>query len=165
MSSPIHQWSGINIRTANILCEARNQGLLGMVAVDWVVYNRSQRRGWPDTMRGVILQRLQFSWTRQADPNFQWVLGAVGSDNPVVKKENWDNFRNWVQVWDTWRQDGATQRNYGNPQIMVDPTQGADHYLNVPLVRKWRKGKLPRWANEKKITTVIGDHTFYQLRS
>ena len=107
------------------------------------------------------------------DPNFQWVLGAVGSDNPVVKKENWDSFRHWVQVWDTWRQDGTAPRTYEDVRAsahietreLLDPTRGADHYLNVPLVRKWRNGKLPRWANETKITTVIGDHTFYRLRS
>lgn len=164
MSSPIRQWSAVNLRTANILCEARNQGLLGMEAVDWVVYNRSHRRGWPDTMRGVILQRLQFSWTRQVDPNFQWVLGAVGSEDRLVHRENWQDFVHWVRVWDVWRTDGAAARDYsGEPHL--DPTHGADHYLNVPLVKKWRNGSLPRWANEEKITAVIGDHTFYKLRA
>jgi len=50
--------------TWNLMHEARGEGLEGMQAVHQVVLNRTKSRKYPSTICGVVLQKYQFSWTR-----------------------------------------------------------------------------------------------------
>jgi len=47
----------------NIYFEARNQSVIGQVAVAWVTMNRMEDSRYPDTICEVVWQRKQFSWT------------------------------------------------------------------------------------------------------
>lgn len=52
----------------NLHHEARGEGNRGMIAVANVVMNRVNHPNFPDTICGVIYQRLQFSWVHQVKP-------------------------------------------------------------------------------------------------
>jgi spore germination cell wall hydrolase CwlJ-like protein len=45
--------------------EARGDGMIGMLAVTNVVFNRLKTRGWPSSICKVVYQPGQFSWTSQ----------------------------------------------------------------------------------------------------
>lgn len=47
----------------NIYYEARNQSILGQHAVAHVTINRVKHERWPNSVCGVVYQKLQFSWT------------------------------------------------------------------------------------------------------
>ncbi len=49
--------------------EAGNQPFIGKVAVGMVILERVKDRRWPDTIRGVILQPMQFSCWNFHDPD------------------------------------------------------------------------------------------------
>lgn len=48
-------------------------------------------------------------------------------------------------------------------KLLPDPTKEATHYLNEELTRKIRRGSLPGWFDETKVTARIGKHTFLKL--
>ena len=132
------------VRARNILFEAGNEPEQGLIAVDWVVKNRVADPRWPDTAKGVILQKNQFSWTMAGN---WWSPGFSRAKTPW----NYDP-KGWARVKEIVRKVDA-----GAP----DPTNGANHYLNVEVTRKhWG---LPGWFNPSKITVKIGHHTFLKL--
>lgn len=47
----------------NIYFEARNQSMLGQVAVAWVTLNRMMHASYPNSICKVVWQHKQFSWT------------------------------------------------------------------------------------------------------
>lgn len=149
----IAHWSEMNLRIANVTGEARGQivkfGEQAGRAIDWVVRNRATRR--KRTMAQIILAPYQFSWTNPKEPNYRRILELVGGQNAI---------------WET------SKKVVSNSQTRGDPTKGADHYLNIPLVKRMRQRlgsatPLPKWAQQgldnDRVTMVIGDHTFFNL--
>jgi N-acetylmuramoyl-L-alanine amidase len=53
----------IDCLALNIYHEARNQTILGQIAVGAVTYNRVKMDYFPDTVCAVVYQKHQFSWT------------------------------------------------------------------------------------------------------
>lgn len=65
-----HQWCS---RLAEALVyEARGEGSIGMRAVAYVILERVKHKGWPNTIRGVVEQKYQFSYLqdkhKQSEP-------------------------------------------------------------------------------------------------
>ena len=60
--------------------EARSESIEGIVAVGCVIRNRRGDTRWPDTFRGVCLQRRQFSCWRPegGEKNYQRMLEFAG---------------------------------------------------------------------------------------
>lgn len=50
--------------TRNIYHEARGEPFKGKVAVGLVTLNRTESKGYPNTICGVVYQKHQFSWTK-----------------------------------------------------------------------------------------------------
>ena len=134
--------------TACLWAEARGEPEAGQEGVCNVVRNRVTK-GMSQSLKAVILQPNQFSWTNPNDVNHKKVFTAK-TDDPT----------SWARA-----QNIARRAIEG---ILQDNTQNADHYLNVELTRKIRGGTLPKWAEEGiqqgKVTVVIGRHTFLNLR-
>ena len=124
----------------NIFWEARNQDIIGQLAVGQVVMNRVADKRYPDTPCKVIMQgpvyksgypvrhRCQFSWY---------------CDGKSYKA----------------REGRAFIQAYFLAQIVIggqyaDVTEGATHY-HADYV-------LPDWIESKTFTTQIGDHLFYR---
>lgn len=130
----------------NLFFEARGESDLGIVAVGWVVLNRMDDPRWArpqESLKTIILQRNQFSWTRSDDPQNRWALTP------------------WKQNAAQWERAQRLARLVLNGCV-PDPTKGANHYLNVQACRKSRWG-VPRWYQPAKVTAVIGRHTFLRL--
>ena len=96
----------------NIYFEARNQSRAGMVAVAKVVMNRVKDPRWPNTVCGVIKQKMQFSW--------YW--DGI-HDLPNKQSKAW---KMAVEV--------ASEVMYGN--VAMDDLADAFHY-HADYVRPW----------------------------
>lgn len=115
-----------------ILGEARGEGKAGMFAVGCVV----QRRSWERkiTAAQVCLEESQFSiWNG--------------------KKER--------DLWHLWDSKHVMYARHlarcinSEDTILMDVTNGANHYCNINVNPYWAKGKKP--------VIIIGKHKFYKL--
>jgi len=131
----------VNCLALNIYHEARNQPLVGKLAVAQVTMNRVKDDRFPNSICGVVYQgyyfnnnpiknRCQFSW---------WCDGK--SDKPRNKKS-----------WDI-SQRLAYQIYYGFFDG-IDVVKGSTHYHAVYVT--------PYWTKMKKKVKVIADHVFYR---
>lgn len=135
----------VNCIAANIYFEARNQPMLGRIAVALVVLNRAEDHRYPDTVCAVVYQGpTKPSWK---DPNkhipirhrcqFSW--WCDGKKEQITDKDAWNDA---VRI--------AKMTLAGFP----DFTQGSTHYHATYVT--------PRWATRFLLTYVIGDHVFYR---
>ena len=61
----------ISILTTNCLYEAVGESFEGKVEVTRVVLNRVQDKRWPNSIRDVVYQPFQFSWTKEPYKQFK----------------------------------------------------------------------------------------------
>ena len=131
----------------NIYHEAKNQSMVGQVAVAQVVMNRVKDNRYPNTVCEVVYQGpTRPSWE---DPNkeypikhkcqFSWYCDGK-SDEPR-------NDALWFKA-----KDYARLVYYD--RILIDVTEGATHY-HASYVK-------PSWAKTKTRTTRIDRHIFYR---
>ena len=118
--------------------EARGEGPDGMAAVTHVIMHRRSRDRWPDTLGGVCTQPLQFSGWNSKAPHRLRMLTVDESDPHYMEAIHVVSGCLLGQI--------------------PDPTNGADHYFNPDAVVRQ-----PEWADETKLTVVIGRHRFYRL--
>ncbi|MGH7831235.1 MAG: cell wall hydrolase [Candidatus Binatia bacterium] len=144
----LNDFSDEDLLTACLWAEARGETEEGQSAVCNVILNRVKKNMAP-SIRAVILKPKQFSWTDPQDVNHRKVFTAR-TDSP----QSWERAQNIAQM--------------ALAEALEDITKHADHYLNVEVTRKMRGGSLPKWAQEGiekgKVTVVIGNHTFLNLR-
>ena len=124
----------------NVYHEARNQSLVGQIAVAQVTVNRVNDSRYPDTVCGVVKQSITYS---SGDPvknkcQFSWYCDGK-SDTP--KDE--DSYYTALHI--------ARKMLEGN---LIDFTEGATHYHATYL--------RPDWAETKTYITQIDDHIFYR---
>jgi len=128
--------------TALIVHEAKGEPFLGKLAVACVVRTRKADKRWPNTWKGVALQKTQFSCFNEM------------SRNGLTDAQYAKHFpRNFNDVW--WRECkfsafGIIYNLYG------DVVSGANHYYNP-------KKCSPSWADPKKVIANIGNHRFLKL--
>lgn len=123
--------------------EAEGEGLIGQVAVGWVIRNRADDPGkdwWGDTIENVIMKSGQFEcWDKRKDilDNLDLIHDPIGRQCLFVAVG---------VIYD----------------YLIDPTDGSDHFI-----AKWMadKGVAPKWAMEHDCTKIIGKHIFYKLGS
>jgi peptidoglycan hydrolase-like protein with peptidoglycan-binding domain len=122
----------------NLYAEARGEyarlGDEALYAVAQVVMNRTMSGGqFPSSVKGVILQPYQFSWTNPGDPN----LAAAYRPDPAI-------WRACLRVAREVIGGGGS-----------NPVKGAEHY-HARSVR-------PSWAKPSRRVATIGEHIFYDL--
>ncbi len=118
----------------NMYHEARSGGRDGMIAVGWVVLNRVKDKGFPNTIRGVILQGgpkppCEWGWTCDRR-----------KDAPAADKN--------------WRLAQTLARQLLSSNRPADPIGGA-----LWLHESWRKP--PAYTATLHRTATIGDNVFY----
>jgi spore germination cell wall hydrolase CwlJ-like protein len=124
-----------------ILGEARGEGKKGMFAVACVV----QRRSWEKkiTPAQVCLEEKQFSpWN-----------GVDSQGNYRLKKES-ELYHLWESKQMMYARHLARCVNKENI-VLMDVTNGANHFCNINANPYWAKGKKP--------VIIIGKHKFYKL--
>lgn len=119
--------------------EARNEELMGLVAVAWVIRNRVDAGGWwGDRITEVCRKPMQFSCWNVGDPNRAKVDSAALRD---------PSFRRCCAI--------AVLVLHGEYE---DPTHGATHYCNPAVVSPW-------WVKSMETTVEIGRHQFLKRRA
>ena len=122
--------------------EAKNQSLIGMIAVTQVVMNRVKDERYPNTICEVVKQGPTYSWNSNYPVRdrcqFSWYCDGK-SDKPTDKTA-------WEKAMMV--ADGVY---YGNIEDLVE---GATHY-HAYYVN-------PSWAETKTYIARIDDHIFYR---
>ena len=127
----------------NIYHEAKNQSMLGQLAVGQVVMNRVQDDRFPNTVCGVVKQAITYKGTNKPVLHrcqFSWYCDGA-KDDVNTKSKEWSYALDYAII--TLRQS-----------IRLDITEGATHY-HASYVR-------PSWARTKTKTTRIDKHIFYR---
>lgn len=125
----------------NIYFEARSEPIEGMYAVAFVTMNRVLSQDYPDTICGVVKQKInstcQFSWYCESGPYY------ISKNDLLTKRYN-PVYNDILRL---------AIHFYASHENLKDPTHGALFY-HADYVN-------PRWKNVRK-TTQIGRHIFYE---
>ena len=127
----------------NIYHEARNESMLGQIAVGQVVMNRVWDKRFPNTVCEVVTEAVTYKGTKKPVLHrcqFSWYCDGAKDD--VNKDSN------------AWRYSLEYASIVPSGRIVLDITEGATHY-HATYVR-------PAWAKTKTRTTRIDRHIFYR---
>ena len=127
----------------NMYHEAKNQSMLGQIAVGQVVMNRVEDTRFPDNVCDVVTQAVTYKGTEKPvlhKCQFSWYCDGQ-KDEPLYDSEEWWNAQEYASI-------------VLSGTIVLDVTEGATHY-HATYVR-------PAWAKTKTRTTRIDRHIFYR---
>ena len=127
----------------NIYHEAKNQSMLGQIAVGQVVMNRVEDTRFPDNVCDVVTQAVTYKGTDKPvlhKCQFSWYCDGQ-KDEPKYHSEEWWNAQEYASI-------------VLSGTVVLDVTEGATHY-HATYVR-------PAWAKTKTRTTRIDRHIFYR---
>ena len=131
----------------NIYFEAKNQPLIGQLAVAIVVMNRVKDKRFPNTICEVVQQGPTLAWTENFPVKnrcqFSWYCDGR-SDKPKHKKK-WESSLKIASLILAYKD------NASNIVFLLD---GATHY-HADYV-------FPAWRTSKQKIVQIGDHIFYK---
>ena len=155
----------------NLYYEASTEGYQGMVAIVAVTMNRVDSKHYPNTVREVVWERKQFSWTHDGQYDTPrnrriWKQALAIASRFTISKEK--------------REDlcGAPTPSQIMAEILgrPDPGEGCDLYDNLVNVHVYLAQEMdptdgalfyhatyvyPDWADPRFVTTVIKTHVFY----
>ena len=141
----------------NMYHEARGQGIAGVLAVSFVVFNRVKDKRFPNT----VCQVIQQGPTRES-----WKTRKIKNLSPILRKyypiRNRCQFSWWCDGRSDETKDTKLYARYlkiangmiRNEFSLIDITDGATFY-HADYVK-------PAWAKTKYRTIEIGDHIFYR---
>lgn len=127
----------------NIYHEARNESMLGQIAVGQVVMNRVWDKRFPNSVCEVVKEAVTYKGTNKPVLHrcqFSWYCDGAKDD---VNKDS-----------KAWRYSLEYASIVLSGRIVLDITEGATHY-HATYVR-------PAWARTKTRTTRIDRHIFYR---
>ena len=127
----------------NMYHEAKNQSMLGQIAVGQVVMNRVKDTRFPDNVCDVVTEAVTYKGTDKPvlhKCQFSWYCDGQ-KDEPKYHSEEWWNAQEYASI-------------VLSGTIALDVTEGATHY-HATYVR-------PAWAKTKTRTTGIDRHIFYR---
>lgn len=122
-----------DILARTIWAEARGEGPVGMGAVANVIMNRVRDPRWPNNVRAVCKQPMQFTAWNPTDPNGKLAREA-NSLTPLFP-------------------EALTIAGMALAGTLADYTNGANHYYNPKVVT-------PSWAARMAHVGDIGNHRF-----
>lgn len=138
----------------NVMMEAGIEPFRGKLAVACITMNRVRSKRYPDTVKGVIWQQAQFSWTFL--PKYRAYRG-VNARQEILKTGK--KFPGWRQAWADSKKAAA--------QVLTGAYDcarfaGIYHYMNPDYTalrhrRQWRRGMEPAFR--------IGRHVFWKRRA
>lgn len=135
--------------------ESRSEEIEGKVAVGCIVRNRANDpKRWPDDIKGVCLEKLQFScWQPVGGPmNYKAVMALARglvedyAIRTTVAKDSVFRECHWIA-------EGIVTG------IVRDRLSGSNHYITRQM---WETGP-PSWAKGKSPTAFILRHVFFRL--
>jgi spore germination cell wall hydrolase CwlJ-like protein len=109
------------------------------IAISNVVMNRVKSHRWPGNIKEVILQKSQFSWLNEADPNSDSVWQFLTNKTPS------ETYKRMMQLGKAVKEGRVRDFSYG-----------ANHY-----VARWfyeKKAGTNHWSQTYTITAIRGGH-------
>lgn len=142
----LNEFNALELMIGNMYGEARMvegdliDDVREYIAIGNVVMNRVKDKRWPDTVKEVILQWKQFSWTNAGDPSRQAVINFLKSESNTKRYRRLEAYAEKIL-------EGKT----------VDLSLGSCFY-----VAEWYyiKEKKQKWIDEKVIAAAYGGHIF-----
>lgn len=125
--------SSVNALACNIYMESRGESVKGQLAVGFVTLNRLRDESFPGSVRKVVYQKSQFSWTRVV--------------YNVRDKESWRSAKDVAKVL-------YNLRGMGVLYDMLDVTKGSLYFH--------AKDSKPYWTKYLTKVVIIDDHVFYK---
>lgn len=123
----------------NIYFEARGENLLGRMVVAFVTLNRVIDKRWPNTIKGVVTQRKQFSW---------YNAGTV----PDIKNSKvYEKCKETAKMCIDLYNDMADADGYVDDGIV----KGANHYYAAYI-------PAPSWVDSMEYLGKVGVHLLYK---
>jgi spore germination cell wall hydrolase CwlJ-like protein len=110
------------------------------LAVGSVIMNRVANPSWGGSIKSVVLQYKQFSWTNEGDPSRQAVYNFLFNKNPSK----------------IYRQMKVYAEAVLNGRC-IDFSNGSDHYVALWLYEKEHKQS---WIEDMEIRAIWGGHVF-----
>ncbi len=155
----------------NLYYEARAEGYQGMIAIVAVTMNRVDSKYSPNTVREVVWERKQFSWTHDGQYDTPrnkaaWKQAMQIASRFTITKEK------RVELCGAPTPNQVMAEMFGRP----DPGEGCDLYDNLVNVHVYLAQEMdptdgalfyhanyvyPDWADPRFVTTVIKTHVFY----
>lgn len=129
--------SSVNALACNIYFEARGENISGQMAVGFVTLNRLKHDGFPESIRKVVYQSSQFSWT------------ITKGSYTVRDKEAWEVSKDIAKFLYKIRNNEVLYHQ-------LDPTHGSIYFHTKKVKPYWRKYFIR--------TVTIGDHVFYKKK-
>lgn len=127
--------SSVNALACNIYFESRGENISGQMAVGFVTLNRLKHDGYPGSVRKVVYQSAQFSWT------------MARNGYAVRDRESWMVAQDIAKFLYKIRNNEVLYNK-------LDPTHGATHFHTKKVKPYWRKFFTK--------TATIGYHVFYK---
>jgi N-acetylmuramoyl-L-alanine amidase len=130
--------------------EARGETTESMVAVAWVILNRTNSRHYPNTVCDVVLQSYQFESLGKGTI-LRDIANEANSGTMVFPTMN--NQRLLDKIYDI-----ADAVFYS---ISNDPTKGSTHFWS-PIAQSALGRVPPNWAEQLAYQGEVGNHRFYR---
>lgn len=146
-----HQQREYRCMLWNLMHEARGEGTEGMLAVANVVANRVMSNKYPSTVCGVVLQKNQFSWTRDKAKVQQMLSGGSGSFKRSVQRKGTEDYLAYQ------RASSIASMSVLELSRMVPKggNEGTMHYAH------WRVDN--EWTRRMKVQYTVKNHVFYSI--
>lgn len=128
--------TAVNILACNMYREARGESDYGMMSIAFVTLNRKDNDKFPPTVKKIVYQSGQFSWT------------GYGSSFKVYEKDRWEFAKQFAEV--------ITNVHKNSPAIYkaLDITRGSLYYHS--------KKVKPYWTKVMIRTVSIDNHIYYK---
>lgn len=127
-----------DILACNMYREARGEGEMGMLAVGFVTLNRRGHESFPVSVKGVVYQKSQFSWT------------TYKKSFKVHDKDTWELSHGLAKFLIELNKIPWAYK-------MLDITKGALYYHTHQVK--------PIWRHALQFTVSIGNHKFYKEKT
>jgi Cell wall hydrolyses involved in spore germination len=127
--------SSVDALACNIYWEARGENISGQMAIGFVTLNRLKHEGFPESVRKVVYQPSQFSWTL--------IKGAY----TVRDKDSWIVAKDMAKFLYKIRNNEVLYNR-------LDPTHGSI-YFHTKKIK-------PYWTKYFIRTVAIDGHVFYK---
>lgn len=128
--------TAVNILACNMYKEARGESDSGLMSIAFVTLNRKDNDKYPGTVKKIVYQPGQFSWT------------SSGTTFKVYEKDRWEKAQEFAKVLIKIHKQNRIVYD------ALDITHGATHYHS-------RKVK-PYWTKAMLRTVRIDNHIYYK---
>lgn len=128
--------SAVNILACNIYREARGESDYGMMSIAFVTLNRKDNDKFPHTVKKIVYQSGQFSWT------------AASTSFKVYERDRWEKAKEFASVLTKIHKTNKVAYD------ALDITKGSLYYHSKKVKPYWTKAMIR--------TVRIDNHIFYK---